>query len=260
MSPPNLLECEASELAKYLLKHRFKGDAKETATFLLEGTSSLPNAEALSAQLMAEEEVTDNDAKKSSENAVAETKALDSADLGGKILSVVEVSMTTPRGKHQVTFYEQGLLAEQKTNKTQNQFVLNREAVKQMVCFPKPEDCRKPFKGHQDMILLVLREAGVEGVKGNQVCFQLPKQQPPSNDSTSWLYLLCSSLGLNKKRQVALVQHPGASNRDFGRYSFKSFAEGTTSTTTGGMPFVNCYKGVNDGVLYPLEEGLLFFK
>ena len=26
------------------------------------------------------------------------------------------------------------------------------------------------------------------------------------------------------------------------------------------MPFVSCYLGVNDGVLYPLEEGLLFYK
>jgi len=42
--------------------------------------------------------------------------------------------------------------------------------------------------------------------------------------------------------------------------NFKSYQAPNISTTTSGMPFVSCYLGVNDGVLYPLQEGLLFFK
>jgi hypothetical protein len=41
---------------------------------------------------------------------------------------------------------------------------------------------------------------------------------------------------------------------------FKSHQPNKSSSTTAGMPFVNCYLGVNDGVLYPLKEGLLFYK
>mmetsp|Transcript_8471 Transcript_8471/g.16382 ORF Transcript_8471/g.16382 Transcript_8471/m.16382 type:complete len:544 (-) Transcript_8471:202-1833(-) len=42
--------------------------------------------------------------------------------------------------------------------------------------------------------------------------------------------------------------------------NFESYQPPNTSTTTAGMPFVGCYLGVNDGVLYPLREGLLFYK
>ena len=43
-------------------------------------------------------------------------------------------------------------------------------------------------------------------------------------------------------------------------FQFISDKEQSTSTTTSGMPFVKCHKGVQDGALYPMEEGLLFFK
>jgi hypothetical protein len=42
-----------------------------------------------------------------------------------------------------------------------------------------------------------------------------------------------------------------------------STLEGSTnssSSTTEGLPYVSCYKGFNDGALFPLKEGLLFFK
>jgi hypothetical protein len=53
---------------------------------------------------------------------------------------------------------------------------------------------------------------------------------------------------------VAQVQ-PGSKSSPF-----QSHETPDQSTTTGGMPFVNCYHGVQDGILYPLEEGLLFYK
>jgi hypothetical protein len=43
-------------------------------------------------------------------------------------------------------------------------------------------------------------------------------------------------------------------------FQFISDKEQSTSTTTSGMPFVKCHKGVQDGALYPMEEGLLFYK
>lgn len=43
-------------------------------------------------------------------------------------------------------------------------------------------------------------------------------------------------------------------------HPFRSFDNPGQSTTTGGMPFVKCYHGVQDGILYPMEEGLLFYK
>jgi hypothetical protein len=53
------------------------------------------------------------------------------------------------------------------------------------------------------------------------------------------------------------------SSHHHSRYIFHSTTlEGTTnsSSTTEGLPYVGCYKGFNDGALFPLREGLLFFK
>jgi hypothetical protein len=76
--------------------------------------------------------------------------------------------------------------------------------------------------------------------------------------------LLCKSLYLDVATQIIRVANPAAptssSMSTFWRYQFVSHQEQGTSTTTAGMPFVKCYAGVNDGVLYPLQEGLLFFK
>lgn len=43
-------------------------------------------------------------------------------------------------------------------------------------------------------------------------------------------------------------------------FQFISEKEMNTSTTTSGMPFVKCHKGVQDGAIYPMEQGLLFYK
>jgi hypothetical protein len=45
-----------------------------------------------------------------------------------------------------------------------------------------------------------------------------------------------------------------------GGAAFRSHSEEGTSTTTAGMPFVSCYHGINDGVIFPLSQGLLFVK
>eukprot|EP00751_Fragilariopsis_kerguelensis_P005223 CAMPEP_0170788344 /NCGR_PEP_ID=MMETSP0733-20121128/18886_1 /TAXON_ID=186038 /ORGANISM="Fragilariopsis kerguelensis, Strain L26-C5" /LENGTH=569 /DNA_ID=CAMNT_0011134851 /DNA_START=76 /DNA_END=1785 /DNA_ORIENTATION=+ len=58
--------------------------------------------------------------------------------------------------------------------------------------------------------------------------------------------------GTDGEGVVVAIVRPGT--------NFKSHQSPNTSSTTAGMPFVNCYLGVNDGILYPLKEGLLFYK
>jgi len=126
------------------------------------------------------------------------------------------------------------------------------------------------------------------------ICFQLPTHDPPrmcvqpsdknnhsdEEDSDSdddedanqfldhtdrWSQLLCRCLRLDR-RKVARVLNPTIeSNAVTGstnswRYQFSSYQDEQHSTTTSALPFVKCYSGVNDGVLFPLKEGLLFFK
>jgi hypothetical protein len=226
--------------------------------------------------------------------------AVSAVDLGNPLSQEpVETSLITPRlGKFSFQFYEHGLKAikEKKiklpsdgsTTTVTVEMIIESTNITHIIVFPKPEDCkllsqspsltettRKKLTGN--LVLLRLREnVVIENKSTKQICFALPSDKKtgpigPStvdNDDTTdsdvtdqWCQVLQQSL-LSKNTNIdndnvsfARVQPNGSSG-----YCFKSYQPPSTSTTTGGMPFVNCYMGVNDGVLYPLPEGLLFYK
>jgi Histone chaperone Rttp106-like len=131
-----------------------------------------------------------------------------------------------------------------------------------------------------------------KGKRINYVCGSLPIEaptriQPPSSAHKSALALptsaqltdqyssiFCESLGVSEKRIVRihnpmfLEEHNRKSaagavdivKRMPLKMEFKSHQESNTSSTTAGMPYVACYSGVNDGVLFPTKAGLLFYK
>jgi Histone chaperone Rttp106-like len=131
-----------------------------------------------------------------------------------------------------------------------------------------------------------------KGKRINYVCGSLPIEaptriQPPSSAHKSALALptstqlndqyaaiFCESLGISDKRIVRihnpmfLEEHNRKSaagtvdivKRMPLKMEFKSHQESNTSSTTAGMPYVACYSGVNDGVLFPTKAGLLFYK
>lgn len=136
------------------------------------------------------------------------------------------------------------------------------------------------------MVLIILEEKKVSYRQKNlsQICFQLPQHPSdplhlPStstnyehNELTSselrdlivdtyenqWSDILKSSLGVN---HVVRVYNPKLHQDVPTAFQFQSDqGDNNTRLVQGGMPFVKCYSGVNDGVLYPLEEGILFFK
>ena len=141
---------------------------------------------------------------------------------------------------------------------------------------------------------------GIEykGKRLGQICFQLPSYgataitaaNDDDNDDddklirlspteSQWKAGLLSALGKNNtiddnnnnNNNIIWVHSKMDNEQDEGnnsshhhsRYIFHSTTlEGTTnsSSTTEGLPYVGCYKGFNDGALFPLREGLLFFK
>ena len=152
-----------------------------------------------------------------------------------------------------------------------------------------------PPKRPGNLVLLVLKKEEADSVQFRgkslkQICFQLPQsilpQSSPSDGEESddgggmmvlepvrerdieleWVDLLGKTFGVQPEKVVlvsnsAYLTDDGREERAYvGRYNFKSDETEGTSTTTAGMPYVKCYEGVNDGVLFPLEEGLLFFK
>lgn len=261
---PNLLDCEASELAAYLLQHRFNDNGMATASFLLECTSTLPNAEAISTQLMGQRDDDDNGDNGENEEATEEEEEESPEKcLGNPLTETCTVSMTAPRGKFQMTLLDGGV---QFVNAKGDALVIT--SARRIVVFPSPQDCRlKKKDGANNMVLLCLDEdttskdkvAAASPLFQNksctQVCFALPADTTDPSmvaAAATWIELLCKSLSLPEREVIMAQNHQG--------YTFESFKEGNTSTTTGGMPFVQCYYGVKDGVLFPMKQGLLFFK
>lgn len=147
--------------------------------------------------------------------------------------------------------------------------VIPQGCVTHILLFPKPEDFKVAGNSKKpptsDLVLMRLEPPVIfQNKPVSQICIQLPWEKtqgplgPPSNVETSedatdsWSQLLTQCLG-SQAVVSRVVRQKGAN-------SFSSFQLPGTSTTTAGMPFVRCYHGVQDGVLYPLEEGLLFFK
>ena len=208
--------------------------------------------------------------------------------LGDALLSEpIETSFLSPRmGKFSLQLHENGLQAT-KTNDPTVKITLLKggtasettDGISHVLLFPKPEDCKaivynrkldsesKPKKVGGSMVVLRLEsplQIPKQKSPTQQLCFVLPADkklgQPTapntiggktsSSDPTeAWGNLLHTALG-GRLAQVLRSNDKG----------FKSYQPPNTSTTTAGMPFVSCYLGVNDGVLYPLEDGLLFYK
>ena len=234
----DLSTCSASDLVTHLLKHRFSQDAVATASFFLDCTTFLPSAE------------------KPKENEMMDV-SVERVQLGdARHDKAMDISMMQPRGKLSCTFHEHGLSC--KTNKQEHVQVAHT-TVQRIVVFPKPEDCRTA-KSVRDMVLIVLQEDGIKinSKPQSQLCFQLPPLDCPNGDS--WIDFLCESFHLDKNTDVAIVPHPKQIESDRKDYKFKSFSDVNSSSTTAAMPYVSCYQGVHDGVLYPMKEGLLFFK
>ncbi len=290
----DLLSCQPEDLASHLLTHRFQNNAMDVASFLLTCTAALPNAEDISAQLMggggddeddgsAEAEDTESAAAagttKQEELSTASNNNVTLDVLGEPMASFsAQVSCINPRGRFLLSLHNNGLLL---TNpkKEEEQITVTQDAVQNMIWFRKPEDYKslkqlkegKPIPGH--MVLLCLEDGITFRNKAlKQICFQLPSYPAPSAESTEddhneedW-YNGFSSL-LSKTSSITRVlakmdkQSTNTAKRG-GGYMFQAGegASGNTSSTTEGLPFVGCNKGFNNGALFPLREGLLFFK
>lgn len=201
----------------------------------------------------------------------------------------IEVSVVAPRSKYNLHIQERGLMFKHPKKDSENFVVSSEGVVDKIVIFPKPESCRRTTSSSKntpagDMVLMSFHNDILIGKKKYpQVCFQLPTSftvqrddnvvhgdEQPLQGTDLWVELLCESLRIDRvahPEKVIRVRNPtegrtkiSSGDHDKDRFAFSSAQEAGTSTTTGGMPFVKCYHGIQDGVLYPLKEGLLFFK
>jgi hypothetical protein len=285
--PPmiDLLTCQPDELASWLTTHRFQNNAMDVASFLLTCTAALPNAEEISAHLMGggeeDEEATDEQEESkddtTNDNGDDVTSTTSNNNLGEPIASFSsqEVSCINPRGKFVLSLHSNGIML---TNpkKDEEQITIPKAAVEHAVWFRKPEDykslkqlkegSKKPIPGH--MILVCLEDGITFRNKAiQQICLQLPSYPAGEADSNEedWYTGLSSALLAENRsitRVLAKMDNQSSSKTKNGEFMFQAGlgASGSTSTTTASFPYVGCNRGFNNGALFPLREGLLFFK
>ena len=235
------------DLASTLLTGRFKGDEIATARYLLNAINSLPNATETK-RIVLHGGVDPNSANDTAE----EPTSPDAVDIGDILVEKVAVSCTQPRGKLDMTVGTSAILFS-KDNAT---LFTVQGAVSHCIFFPKPSDCRKRYKIGaklpQEMVLLVLTEEVTFKKKSySQLCFQLPASTTPEDSAgnTSWSERLQSIFDIGTIERVLLRDNP----------VFRSYQDDRTSSTSAGLPFVDCYHNVADGCLYLLKAGIFFF-
>ena len=250
----------------------------------------LPNIEELQAQMM------DGNDDDEEEAAVPDE---DTTDRLGFIQTIpqpiangttekIEVSATTPRTKLSLSFYSNGITL---TSPKDEKMHLDPSCIKHVIMFPKREDCIKKPKLNKEgtniivsgsILLFILNENKVEfrNKALTQICLQLPNHhscpvdfgdtaRPSEQQMTDAcldsfeekiVTLLKTALGVEKK--LYRVYNPKFHNvKNLTCYAFQSDDGGDNrSIMQGQMPYLKCYHGVNDGVIFPMEEGLLFFK
>ncbi len=304
----------------------------DAASFLLNCTSTLPNAEEISSLLLGgsdgEEEDDDGEAevsevvrlagansKESIPNASAsidtvpkisnadtpQTALQQSAENTPSPIPVlvnddnnsVEVSCINPRGKFLLYLCNhECALTNPKIPREQIRF--SAANVEHVIWFRKPEDYKtlkqsgengkSKSKGVPGNMVLICLTDGItfrnKAIKN--VCFQLPSYPHPSTTTAAadingsgenntetltekqWWNKFSTTLVLESTKG-GIIRVPAMMDRpEFhtGKNNFFFCSEGGSgrTTTTESMPFVGCYQGFNDGALFPLREGLLFFK
>ncbi|KAL3925802.1 MAG: hypothetical protein SGILL_000150, partial [Bacillariaceae sp.] len=195
-------------------------------------------------------------------------------DLGDALLAQpFETSILTPRlGKCHIQLHERGLTATKVSsdaaNSSSSKLTVEASNISHLLVFPKPEDCkllvqqnalsndakRKKLTGC--LVLLRLKEAMEIPANNNkkkkcqQLCFSLPVEKKIGPIGPT----LAGETSINDDSDVEMI------TQQWCDVLKKALVLSRVSTTSGGMPFISCYMGVNDGVLYPLKEGLLFYK
>jgi len=255
----------------------------------------LPNMEEISAQLMlgeSEESINDGHAEegKTHKDGIGELQSLPSPTEDGNMHEML-VSATSPRTKLTLAIHKDGITL---TSPKDERIVLQSDAVKHVIFFPKREDCLKKPKTTKDggyisipgsLVLIILEEEKVSfrNKTLKQICLQLPEHRsdpieiadadvrPTEAQLTNacsdsfeekLVRLFASSLALkNGVRRVYNPKYQNIKQLSPCTYTFQSDDGGANkSIMQGQMPYLKCYQGVNDGVIFPMEEGLLFFK
>lgn len=175
-------------------------------------------------------------------NSRAKEKAVKIQSMDLVCLRVPEIQVLEPRGKFEVSFGEKQFHFNGKIGSV----LVEWNRVKRIFLLPTASSAKK---GGEDLLVFVLES----GVKYNNkdikvIGMLLPKIPSELKASYGPFHFTGSESDVISGICSTLFGHPLC------KPSKSNFL------TSTGTSFLRCYKGVQEGILYPLSEGLLFVK
>ncbi len=225
----------------------------EATTFLLECTSQFPNVEEISEQLLLKEEEDDRSSVTEKENP---SWVLPNNE------TEICVSCIQPRSKLQLSLSSNQLQLVSSSSKSPKRIIqVSSDQVEYIVQFPNPHDCQVHHnlnarngtakKPAGTIALLVFKKDSpvIDNKKKlTQICMTIPQE---CND---WFSAeICKALEYPIQRLIQVhcpISHPIQLSEKHNVFW----------SETKRIPFVSCYHHVNDGHVFPLKQGILFFK
>ncbi|GMH67425.1 hypothetical protein TrVE_jg11749 [Triparma verrucosa] len=227
-SCPDLSKASGKVVADYLTSARFLNDKSGLEAFMQELNTSIPPSS-------------------SSTSAVSPLPPPPASlpvpsSFGALLYTAQSVQLITPRGRFNMSVHESGLVFTTPKNES---FNVERAAVRDSVIFSKPDLYTKNQDKVTSKMMLVSFSEPVPFKKSKLtcLCMQGEMKNVVTYESTSgpapdvWFSSVEKSLSIT---------------------AFKP--EPAHFTSTSGLPFVQCYSKTDQGTMYPLIEGVMFFK
>ena len=284
----DLLTCSAKDLHSYLLTNRFDNDEEKTNAFLLE-TIPLSSISALQKSV----ETINNVLSETKNKIRMESHLADELGDQEDHISTLEVqSRIAPRGKFMMNTHTKGLsLFREFPNPEKNiHLILLRENIRYLILFPKPDDCRQNKKIVSEMALFVLKEPIPiligQYYDNDDEIQQKQSQQTPTISQPNQKKQKCVSqvcLQFQPTDQTHFLEYKNEFMKwkeDFNTNVFTCYLDNSSNenvdddddddddkelvpyfeSENNQHPFVQCYHGINEGYLFPMMNGLLFFR
>ena len=174
------------------------------------------------------------------------------SDLGELLFTAENVQLINPRGRFNMSVFAVGVYF---VNSKSDAFTITKSSVSSMVTFNKPDLYQKDqSKVKSKMCLITFSENNSSTPTFKAKPLKNVTLQAETKDSvtyssaltgpapTVWFSALSKSLSIPNSNSTPLTPNP------------------SLYTSASGLPFVQCYSKVNEGFLFPMIEGLLFFK
>jgi hypothetical protein len=174
-------------------------------------------------------------------SAEAQKSVVDMTTESDVILKITDAQFIEPRGKFEVSFNESCLFL----NGNSGACVVNWHQISHIIVLPNPTPSKK---GEKYLFFVLSSPATFKAKKQTILCWSLQNGGSTLQAQYGPVHFTGNISEVVTGLTEALYSHP-ICHPNKARFQ-----------TSGGQSYIRCYKGVQEGHLFPLEQGILFFK